>query len=51
MYPTIGRKVLSFFVCRQVNGVQYLAADFSLHWSLLGLMHFDRGIGYIPKDH
>ena len=34
MYPTLSRKVLSFFVCRRVNDVPYLVADFSLHWSV-----------------
>ncbi len=30
MYPTISARVLSFFVCRDINGTRYLAADFHL---------------------
>ncbi len=30
LYPTISQRILSFFVCREVEGVSYLSADFHL---------------------
>jgi hypothetical protein len=30
MYPSVSSEVLSFFLCREVNGVSYLLADFNL---------------------
>ena len=29
MYPKVSSTVLSFFVCREINNVDYLVADFS----------------------
>jgi hypothetical protein len=30
VYPSVSSQVLSFFICRQVNGTNYLVADFTL---------------------